>query len=287
MAYLSGFEYDIFISYAHVNNQRAVETEDGWVTQFQKHLEVQLSQLIGKIGVLKIWWDPALDGNQLFDRTLEDRVNRAAILVALTSNGYLASDYCQQELRWFVQKAKAEPWGLSVGDRIRIFNVLLNNISYNAWPEAYAGTSGHPFHDAKTDTEIGYPLGPAEKPFKHQMRLLVESIYRTLEEFGKRTASAEAAAKPPSPEPAKAEGGIRVFLADTSDALRNLRRRVASELQQQGVDVVMQVPPPFEADAHDEQARDELKRADMSVHLLDSWPGREISDKTELTYPRR
>src|SRR5215813_1299782 len=194
MAYLSGFEYDIFISYAHVNNQRAVETEDGWVTQFQKHLEVQLSQLIGKIGVLKIWWDPALDGNQLFDRTLQDRVNRAGILVALTSNGYLASDYCQQELRWFVQKAKSEPCGLNIGDRIRIFNVLLNNIPYTAWPEAYAGTSGHPFHDAENENEIGYPLDPAEKPFKKQMRSLVESIYRTLEDFA-RSSSAGAAAK--------------------------------------------------------------------------------------------
>jgi hypothetical protein len=36
MSYLPGFDYDIFISYAHVNNQRADEREEGWVVQFQK-----------------------------------------------------------------------------------------------------------------------------------------------------------------------------------------------------------------------------------------------------------
>ena len=93
MSYLPGFDYDIFISYAHVNNQRADERDEGWVAQFQKHLEVQLSMLVGRVGVVKIWWDTELDGSRLFDQTIQDRINRSALFIALTSNGYLASDY--------------------------------------------------------------------------------------------------------------------------------------------------------------------------------------------------
>jgi len=294
MAYLSGFEYDIFISYAHVNNQRVEEDEDGWVGQFQKHLDVQLSQLVGRMGVIKIWWDPSLDGNQLFNRTIQERVNRSAVFLALTSKGYLASDYCQQELSWFVQKATTEPYGLSIGDRVRIFNLLLNNIPHTAWPEAYSGTSGHIFHDATTDDEIGYPLDPAEKPFKRQIRSLVEAIYRTLEDFRAAHSAAakgldrqEPVSERSGKAPEQAQSKLTVFLADTTDALSNLRRRVASELQQQGVNVAKQTPPPFEAVHHDEQARDEMERADLSVHLLDRLPGREIVDQSEHTYPWR
>jgi hypothetical protein len=289
MAYLTGFDYDIFISYAHVNNQRASEGEEGWVTQFQKHFEVQLSTLVGRMGLVKIWWDPELDGNQLFDRTIQERVNRSAIFLAMTSKGYVASDYCQQELSWFVQKSTAEPWGLSVGDRVRVFNILLNNIPHAEWPEAYKGTSGLQFHDAERENEIGYPTDPKEKLFKRQLRALVEAVYRTLEEF--KTALASAANNTegsPKRDDDKStdEHQFTVFLADTSDALRTLRRRVANELSQQGVRLTAQVPPPFEAGPHDDKVIAEIERADLCVHLIDAWPGREIENRPELNYPQ-
>jgi hypothetical protein len=234
MAYLPDFSYDLFISYAHVNNQTADEGEEGWVAQFVKHLEVQLSTLVGRVGVVKLWWDPALDGNQLFDRTIHDRIGRSALFLALTSHGYLASDYCRQELRWFCQKAQAEAWGLSIGDRRRVFNVLLNNIPHPRWPEEYGRTSGHPFHDAGREDEIGYPSDPQEKLFRRQLRTLVEAVYSTLNAFKEAMpkASNQAAAPPANQadhDPgAAARGSCSVFLADTSDSLRPLRRRVAS-----------------------------------------------------------
>jgi len=289
MAYLTGFDYDIFISYAHVNNQRASEGEEGWVTQFQKHFEMQLSTLVGRMGLVKIWWDPEIDGNQLFDRTIQERVNRSAIFLAMTSKGYLASDYCQQELLWFVQKATAEAWGLSIGDRVRVFNLLLNNIPHTRWPDAYSGTSGHPFHDAESENEIGYPTDPGEKLFKRQLRALVEAVYSTLEEFrAVLTAPPNTADESRQGRDDKStnEHQFTVFLADTSDALRTLRRRVANELSQQGVRLTAQVPPPFEAGPHDDKVIAEIKRADLSVHLIDAWPGREIEHRPERTYPQ-
>lgn len=298
MAYVPGYDYDIFISYAHVDNLTAEEDEDGWVAQFQKHLEVRLSMLAGRVGLVKIWWDDRLDGSRLFDKTIQDAINGSALFVALTSNGYLASEYCQQELGWFHGKAQQEPVGLTLGDRARIFNLLLQNIPYQSWPEKYGRTSGYPFHDAERDDELGAPHDPKEKAFKQQLRELSEAIFGTLKTCKEVTASGKAptnAAPGANSEPAKekeavaatATTGQTVFLADTSDALRTLRRRIVNELQQQGITLAAQIPPPYEAAAHDEKVRAELRQTQLSVHLLDAYPGRELEGAPEKAYPQR
>lgn len=299
MGYLPGFQHDIFISYAHVDNV-APDEEPGWVTHFREHLDVQLSKRVGRIGAVKIWQDPTLEGCQLFDKTIEDAVNGAALFIALTSSGYLASDYCQQELRWFHQKAGSEPVGLAVGDRLRIFNVLLNNVPFGDWPDQFGRTSGFAFHDAEAADDFGYPSDPQEKTFQMQMRKLVEAVYRTLcamkETLPATTAQATAplpaattaaATTAAAPAPQPSADAFTVFLADTADSLRTLRRRVTAELQSKGITVIADVPPPFESAAHEQRAAAALGGAQLAVHLLDSFPGREIEDAEEQSYPQR
>lgn len=290
MSYLPGFDYDIFISYAHVDNETAYENEAGWVSQFREHLEVQLSKRIGRIGAAKIWQDPSLEGSQLFDKTIQEGINRSALFLALTSTGYLMSDYCKQEIAWFDNKAKAESIGVSVGDRMRIFNLLLNNVPFADWPEQYGRTSGFQFHDAERDDEFGYPSDPKDRLFQQQMRKLVDSIYKTLcllkeklEEkaqpaFEKQSANESAAA---------AADAFTVFLADTADTLRTHRKRVMNELQQEGIRVIGNIPPPYEAGSHEAEALAQISKAHLSVHLLDSFPGREIEGQEEKSYTQR
>jgi len=42
MAYAAGFTFDLFISYAHVDNLTAAAGVPGWVEQFHKNLEIEL-----------------------------------------------------------------------------------------------------------------------------------------------------------------------------------------------------------------------------------------------------
>jgi len=47
---------DVFISYAHIDDQALTEGQKGWITQFHRILEVRLGQLLGEkptIGVTK------------------------------------------------------------------------------------------------------------------------------------------------------------------------------------------------------------------------------------------
>ena len=103
-AFIPGFEYDIFISYAHVDNL-AVEGEMKWVEQFHKQLEIALAKRIGRVGLVKIWRDKRLEGDQLFDETIQKNIDNSALFLALTSNGYLASDYCKDELHGVSQES--------------------------------------------------------------------------------------------------------------------------------------------------------------------------------------
>ncbi|HAI82148.1 MAG TPA: toll/interleukin-1 receptor domain-containing protein, partial [Chitinophagaceae bacterium] len=55
------FEKDIFISYAHIDDESLVASQKGWITEFHRSLEIRLAQLLGRRPV--IWRDPSLQGN--------------------------------------------------------------------------------------------------------------------------------------------------------------------------------------------------------------------------------
>jgi hypothetical protein len=175
-AYLPGFQHDLFISYSHRN-----EGEDKWVSRFHARLEAELGQLAKD---LKIWRDiRRLEGNQLFDETIKTAIEGIGVLVALNSHAFKESDYCQQEVQWFCQRGQCDGWGLSIGDRKRIFNVLLNNLPRNEWHPAFSGTSGYPFHQAVPDDDIAFPHNPSSAKFRSSVQKLAGGIFKTLRSF--------------------------------------------------------------------------------------------------------
>jgi hypothetical protein len=181
MAYLPGFNHDIFISYAHVNNPAGESGADGWVTQFHHKLEAELKQLVGK--ELDIWRDSKLGGNDLFDQRIERAVKEAGLFVSLNSFAYMKSPYCQQELECFWQKAKTDGWGLSIGDHSRLINILLNNIPFAEWHPALSGASGYQFYEDEPDADILFPYDPDSDEFRNEIRNLARDLLRTLREF--------------------------------------------------------------------------------------------------------
>jgi len=69
MAYVSTYDFDIFISYAHLDNPPLPDNNSGWVDHFHKELQITLDRRVGKSQKIKIWRDNKLDGNQVFDQT--------------------------------------------------------------------------------------------------------------------------------------------------------------------------------------------------------------------------
>lgn len=281
MAYLAEYQHDIFLSYAHVDDADPVDPAKGWVRVFDKHLRVALDKRVGRLGAIDVWRDTRrLEGHTLFDETIEAAVNSSAIFVALTSRGYLKSDYCRSELACFRRTAANEPTGLAVEGRMRIVNVLLSNVPPSDWPEEYGRTLGFAMHDAESNDQIGEPFDPLGPSFRNQLRNLADGLYALLEAIARKSTTER--------NGERLQRTCKVYVADAPDSLWKTRTRLIEDLRGQGIEVVSQVPPPPEAELeHDARVRDLLADVDLSVHLLSGSPGREISGLEGVSYPQR
>jgi hypothetical protein len=99
MGFLPDYEDDIFISYAHNDNQPLIEGQPGWVDTFHKALERRLQVHLG--AKPSIWRDPRLQGNEYFADTLVEQIPKVAILISLLSPSYNNSEWCRREMQMF------------------------------------------------------------------------------------------------------------------------------------------------------------------------------------------
>jgi hypothetical protein len=100
MGIVPNFDYDIFISYAHANNQKIAVADRGWVTDLH---DVLSDKLLEEMHVRPtIWRDQGgLDGKQVHEG-IRDALHGSAVFVAVVSGAYLESEYCcDKELREF------------------------------------------------------------------------------------------------------------------------------------------------------------------------------------------
>jgi TIR domain len=285
MAYIPGYTYDIFISYAHVDNAAFPGQADGWIEQFYKNLNLMLAKRFGRLDMVKIWWDnKKLDGSVLFDQSIESGIQKSAIMICLNSPGYIASAYCKQELDTFYKKVQTEKTGLKIGDRSRILNVLLNNIPFNQWPPELSGTSGFPFHDAKESSDFGDTVDTLSPEFRIQMQGVRDAVWNLLNDFTKEHAETDIQQAAITGENKET---FTIFLGEVADTQRTARKRIITELEKQGYKVVSGIPPPAEAAAHEQAIKDALQNTQLAIHILDQYPGREIAGDTENCYPQK
>src|SRR5262245_27458847 len=118
MSFVPGFDYDIFISYSH-NDNAPIGSARGWVDEFHESLENWLGRRPGSAG-LKIWRDQTLDGNTDFNLAIQNRLRSSALLLALHSRHFEASEYCLSELRYFYDHCRSQPTGVVVREHLRI-----------------------------------------------------------------------------------------------------------------------------------------------------------------------
>ena len=287
MAEIKGFTYDIFISYAHVDNAPTSWENLGWIEKFYKDLDTLLTRRIGRSDVIKFWWDnKKLDGSVVFDDSIEKGIQQSAIMICLNSPSYNSSTYCNQEVELFYNKAGKEKFGVKVADRSRILNVLLYNIPHREWPAALSGTTGFAFHDAKEADDYGDPLDTTSPEFRNKLQDLRDAIIKLINSFPKEEQPLTAQ-EPQKEAQLVNKEGFTIYMAEVPDSLRTTRKRTIAELEKKGYNLLYGVPPPDEAAAHEEKAKKEVTRADLSIHLLDQYPGKEIEDKPDEWYTQK
>src|SRR5262245_38874802 len=104
-AFVAGYENDIFVSYAWVDNNPIQGIDIGWVSHLVGTLENILAQTLGRADVFELWMDTKRESNTLRLTTeIFEKIERSATLLAVLSPGYLQSEWCMGELNCFIAK---------------------------------------------------------------------------------------------------------------------------------------------------------------------------------------
>jgi hypothetical protein len=115
------FDSDVFISYAHIDNQPLPGGQDGWVTVFHEALEQFLSRFKG--GNARVWRDKKLRGNDVFSDEIMDQFPKTAALISVLTPRYLSSEWCTKEINGFCGVAQ-RTGGVVVENKARVFKVI-------------------------------------------------------------------------------------------------------------------------------------------------------------------
>lgn len=117
---------DVFISYAHADDEPLFGAEAGWVTTFVDELKKLLRRMLGGNGA-SVWMDHQLAANEQVTGTLIDSVGRSRTLVIFMSPGYFQSAWCQKELGNFLDR------NISVKNKESVFIVELDLTERETW----------------------------------------------------------------------------------------------------------------------------------------------------------
>jgi hypothetical protein len=256
------FENDIFVSYAHIDDQALAEGQKGWISSFHRALEVRLAQLLGREP--RIWRDPKLQGNDIYSDRLVQCLPGVALLVSIVSPRYIRSEWCMRELKEFV-KATSTTGGMRRGDKARVFKIVKTPVPLVQQPADFQELLGYDFFvvDAETGRarEVGQTGDPeAQRLYWMKLDDLAHDIAESLEILEPSTTGTEPAEGDAKP--------IAVYLAETSYDLREERDVIKRELMGHGHLVLPDRPLPLVGPDCEDAVREQLARCSLSIHLI-------------------
>lgn len=274
MAYTTGFEYDVFISYASVDDIEPVADDGrGWVTMFVRSLEMVLASRLGGREKLRIYFDRRnLGGNHQLQELL-DAVGRSALFLAITSPAYSEREWTKRELEAFLKGAP---------DSQRLF-------AAEYLPLDAGETQPHPLNDRRRlkfwdvdemSSFAAMPLTLKDHPFRNRVHDLADQIKKQLVAINAAETTRPAiirAADVIADDGARRSNGV-VFLAQTTDDLEEERDQLRRYLEQFGFLVLPAGDLPGGGEAFRAEIERDIKQADLYVHLLGARAGRFPAD---------
>lgn len=256
------FEYDLFISYAHIDNEPLTDDLPGWIDEFHERLKKVLAVHLGEKP--RIWRDNKLRRDVDFDPEIIEKLARAAYLVSIVSPRYVRSKWCLKEVEHFVQVVE-EQGKLDDGNRRRIIKVIKTYVDHQEHPAPLQGTLGYEFFQYDED---GYPLDlipglskEDEKEFFRRLNKLVVQLTERIEQIrGVQDA----------PSGSESSTGITVYLAHTTHDLSEERDKIRYELEKRGHLVLPKGAWPQIGSKVKNAVQEDLVKCDLSIHLIGS-----------------
>ena len=257
----SKYDYDVFISYTHVDNLAFGPKDHQWVTLLDEFLSDRLKQLVGKHALL--WRDQKIQGNDVFSETVSELLKSVRVLVAVLSPRYLESDWCRRELAEFVEAAESGI-GVQVSTKSRIFKVVKTPVPLDDLPQAFDAVLGYEFYE---ETErVGhfseYLFSDESQHYKFYQKAddLAQDIAKLLAALDQDTT----VLAPTAPLNSQRTVYLAMATSDVTESRDELKR----ELERRGHRVLPERTLPVVAEHLLTAINDELSDADLAVHLL-------------------
>lgn len=246
---------DIFISYAHLDNEGLSEDDNGWITDFHRAIEVRVGQLLGRKP--QVFRDPRLTGNDVFPERLVGELNGASALICVLSPRYLQSEWCLRELDEFLERRPASQW--AERSKAPVFKIIKTPVPFTEHPPTVRDLLGYEFFIL--DPQSGRPK-ELNRAFGPQIQL---QYWQKLDELAwdvKTFLVATEGAGSAVPE----RGAV--FLAETTFDLTPERDALRRELRRRGYRVLPDRPLPLREPELREALRACLAECKLIVHLV-------------------
>lgn len=262
------FENDIFISYAHLDEQPLqAEDKQGWISAFHTALAAFVGQYTGKTP--KIWRDSKLQGNDTFSDEIIDKLEKAAVLVSILSPRYVESDWCSKEVGKFYELIR-QGGKYPIANKSRVFKVLKFPVELEKQvPKEIQELLGYEFYKldpaSKRPIEIRPEFGSeAKAEYFRKVADLAYDIKGLLEtiETEDPLPEKDSVTYPITTVPRKT-----IYLAQTTFDLNDERDSIKRELQQRGYTVLPDPSLPYTPELA-EVIRENLERCTLSIHLI-------------------
>jgi hypothetical protein len=265
-----GFQYDLFVSYAHRNDAAWREGGAGWVTEFVRTLKAELE---AKSRDFRIWFDPQLRTGDDFNLAIGAAIAESAVFLAVLSPAYDDCPYCRKEVVQF-REQRNPSFGMRAGTLSRMQALVLDELAEERWPPELRTTSPYRFYEGSV--RYGKPSEPDEKhPYVQGLFKVRDSIWAVIEEMRLQKQRGTAIEHSYDMQASSQDGAAAVYLADVPDDLYYKRESLRSSLGQlnefEVLDLGEGAPP--------------AGPAILSVHLFSKFPSRPAPGKS-LPLPR-
>jgi TIR domain len=275
MAFVRGFTHDVFISYAHANNEPLFPGWRGWTTHLFQDLPARLRLHLGRAPDLDIFMDEKLRGNDEVNESLLEKIRESAIMIVVLTQGYLDSTWCLDELRTFTGQSHPRS-GLYVGDRSRLFKVMPRDIPLEHHPPPLDNATGYRFFSVDGATTRTFRrTEEADSDQRHWDKLedLAKDLAGLLTGLNDQPEPLRVKPDPPPSQPA-------VFVAEVADDLDGERDQLVRELGQRGIVVLPQRDLPPKLAELETTVKGYLARSVLSIHMLGRYYGKKVDGDT-------
>lgn len=243
------YEIDVLVTYAEKDNEVAKKSEQGWVTQFKKFLELMLFQVLGT--------KPNIVIKSEFDTATAPALDNAAILVAVLTKEFAQSGRCLDLIEAFHKSS-------SQSKTSRVFKVLKSPLTLQEQPPRLRDSLGYEMYQLDDETGaikeyIDFFSPEAEKQYWMKMVDLAYDIHEALivlKEGDKRT------------EVKNLFKRKTIYLAETGYDLAIQRNIIKRELIRHGYVVLPNHTLPTRQDELERSVRKDLEECSLSIHLM-------------------